>query len=101
MTYLCKLMIFLQFCLVKLNNSNTVFLDVIDQNCVYDFSMCNPPFFRNEDDLNYEKKSRTLKRPRPQNAFAATYNEVITSGGEIDFVTKMIEESREIRTHIR
>lgn len=67
----------------------------------YDFCMCNPPFFGNTQELNFSFKSRKEDRPRPRNAFCAHVNEVVVSGGEVKFITKLIKESEQLKTQIR
>eukprot|EP01127_Copromyxa_protea_P015414 TRINITY_DN442_c1_g1_i1.p1 TRINITY_DN442_c1_g1~~TRINITY_DN442_c1_g1_i1.p1 ORF type:complete len:464 (+),score=88.72 TRINITY_DN442_c1_g1_i1:31-1422(+) len=57
---------------------------------VYDFCMCNPPFFE-----NIEQK---IDNPRTQ--CNATSGELVTEGGEVAFVTKMIEESLILRHQV-
>ncbi|KAG5346198.1 MET16 methyltransferase, partial [Acromyrmex charruanus] len=78
-------------------NSDRIFKDVIQDNRVYDFSMCNPPFFESEDD-GFEKVEKVLP---PRNAPTGNDSELKTEGGEIGFVTKMIEESVEMGDRIK
>ncbi|CAH0552197.1 unnamed protein product [Brassicogethes aeneus] len=67
------------------------------QDSEYDFCMCNPPFFSNKEELHPFFKARTKNRPHPKNAFVASDNEVIASGGEVDFITKLINESKQLK----
>ncbi|XP_018339589.1 PREDICTED: methyltransferase-like protein 16 homolog isoform X2 [Trachymyrmex septentrionalis] len=78
-------------------NSDRIFKDVVQDNRVYDFSMCNPPFFESEDD-GFEKVEKVLP---PRNASTGNDSELKTEGGEIGFVTKMIEESVEVGDQIK
>lgn len=73
-----------------------IFKDVVKDNEVYHFSMCNPPFF--EIDSNSEKVAKILP---PRNAPTGNDTELRTMGGELAFVTKMIEESIELGDKIR
>jgi len=70
---------------------------VIQDDRVYDFSMCNPPFFESEDDC-FEKVAKVLP---PRNAPTGNDGELKTEGGEIGFVTRMIEESVEVGDRIK
>lgn len=63
---------------------------------IYDFSMCNPPFFENDGD-----DERIGKVLPPRNAPSGNDNELKTTGGEIAFVTRMIEESVDLGNQIK
>lgn len=80
----------------------TLLLGVVGENSseVFDFCMCNPPFFGSPQDLNFSFKSRKESRPRPRNAFCANFNEVVASGGEVEFVAKLIKESELLKDRI-
>ncbi|KYM95659.1 PREDICTED: methyltransferase-like protein 16 homolog [Cyphomyrmex costatus] len=78
-------------------NSDRIFKDVVQDSRVYDFSMCNPPFFENEDD-GFEKVVKVLP---PRNAPTGNDNELKTEGGELGFVTKIIEESVEVGNRVK
>lgn len=67
----------------------------------FDFTMCNPPFFGSSQELQPSYKARQLSRPKPKNAFCATMSEVVAKGGEVEFVSKIIKESKELNTQIR
>lgn len=82
----------------------------VDQNVViqelvkdeqYDFCMCNPPFFGSTQELHPSLKSRKPDRPKPKNSFCASINEVVTKGGEIDFISKLISESKDLGKAVR
>lgn len=77
-------------------NSDSVFKNVMEKDEVYDFSMCNPPFFESKE--GSEKIAKTLP---PRNAPTGSESELKTEGGEMRFVTKMIEESVELRDRIK
>lgn len=74
-------------------------LDVVTED--YDFCMCNPPFFGSAQELHFSFKARKESRPKPRNAFCANVNEVVASGGEVEFVTRLIKESEQLKEHIR
>lgn len=63
----------------------------------YDFSLCNPPFFESEND-DFEKVAKALP---PRNAPTGNDGELKIEGGEVGFVTRMIEESVEVKDRIK
>lgn len=67
----------------------------------YDFCMCNPPFFSSQQETIFEFKSRKQTRPRPKNAFCAAKGEVVVKGGEVEFITKLVNESRELQQKVK
>ncbi|XP_072389912.1 U6 small nuclear RNA (adenine-(43)-N(6))-methyltransferase [Diabrotica undecimpunctata] len=81
-------------------NENTVLKDVVNRD-EYDFCMCNPPFFGSTQELHSNLNSRSLNRPKPKNSFCATPTEVVVKGGEVDFLSKLIQESKILGTQIK
>jgi 23S rRNA (adenine1618-N6)-methyltransferase len=78
-----------------------IFFGVIKENEKFDVSVCNPPFhasreeaqevaMRKQTNLGYKKSDKTILNFGGQDA------ELWTPGGELEFVTRMIEESAEI-----
>nr|XP_053654836.1 RNA N6-adenosine-methyltransferase METTL16-like [Cherax quadricarinatus] len=67
---------------------------------LYDFTMCNPPFFSCEEETDTMKKSKK-DRGEPLSAPTGAIHEKVTEGGEISFITKMIEESQLFKDKIR
>ncbi|KAJ5105028.1 hypothetical protein NUU61_002375, partial [Penicillium alfredii] len=63
-----------------------------------DFTMCNPPFYTSRDELIQSAEAKT--RP-PFSACTGTEVEMVTRGGEVAFVTRMIEESLRLRDRIQ
>lgn len=61
--------------------------------------MCNPPFFCNLDELS--NRGRNVNRPEPKNIQTGKKSELITDGGEIDFIAKIIKESSDLRTRVK
>lgn len=59
--------------------------------------MCNPPFFESEDN-DFEKVEKVLP---PRNAPTGNDSELKTEGGEVCFVTKMIDESVEMGDQVK
>ena len=71
-----------------------------DLDGITSFCMCNPPFFSNEDEAILGD-ARTGKRPLPMSVNTGTAIETITSGGEVEFVKGIIEDSLTLRDQIR
>lgn len=76
-----------------------------------DFTMCNPPFFSDEhnfdnSDCNITEnqltkfKNRTGKRKAANNAQTGIKCELMTEGGEVEFVRKMINDSQKLWNRI-
>lgn len=71
------------------------------------FSMCNPPFFSDEnyssvgEPIDADHKNRTGKRKEANNVKTGTGTELVTSGGEIAFVKRMICNSRSFSDRIK
>ncbi|KAH8705944.1 DUF890 domain protein [Talaromyces proteolyticus] len=63
-----------------------------------DFTMCNPPFYESEQELLYSAAAKS--RP-PFSACTGAAIEMITSGGEVAFVTRMITQSVTLKTKVR
>lgn len=83
-------------------SGDTLLLEAIgDSSEQYDFCMCNPPFFSTPQETQCFFKSRKESRPRPRNAFCASLGEVVAKGGEVEFITKLIEESKLLNNKIR
>ncbi|KLJ05508.1 hypothetical protein EMPG_11008 [Blastomyces silverae] len=63
-----------------------------------DFIMCNPPFYESRDELISAAKAK--QRP-PFSACTGAEVEMITAGGEVAFVTRMIRESVKLRDRVQ
>ncbi|KAM0726534.1 RNA N6-adenosine-methyltransferase mettl16 [Formica fusca] len=77
-------------------NSDGIFKDAMEDDKIYDFSMCNPPFFESDD--NGERIAKVLP---PRNAPSGNDSELKTTGGEVAFVTRMIDESIDLGNRIK
>ena len=64
-------------------------LDLRD--CSIDFTICNPPFYSSTSDL---LSSAAAKSRPPRSACTGADIEMVTPGGEIAFVSRMIDESK-------
>ncbi len=62
-----------------------------ESNFRFDFCMCNPPFFEDMDQTGLNEKTVCV----------ATEGELVTEGGEVAFVSKLIRESLKLKEKIR
>ncbi|KXS17757.1 S-adenosyl-L-methionine dependent methyltransferase [Gonapodya prolifera JEL478] len=60
----------------------------------YSFAMCNPPFFRHPTD-------RLIKATLPSSTHSGSLTETVVPGGEVAFVKRMFEESRDLKDRVR
>lgn len=74
----------------------------------FDFTMCNPPFFGSIDEKVHFPKSpayvapiHMLKVENPHATLVATQGELVTSGGEYEFVKKMVDDSLVLKEYGR
>ncbi|SCV73194.1 BQ2448_7119 [Microbotryum intermedium] len=63
-----------------------------------DFTMCNPPFYESRSEI---EALAAGKNQQPRAVCTGASNELITEGGEVKFVGRMIEESTQIGNRIR
>ncbi|GAA5946099.1 hypothetical protein JCM3775_005531 [Rhodotorula graminis] len=63
---------------------------VVDSAGVIDFTMCNPPFYSSQSEID---SSLAAKEIEPFAKCTGAENEMITPGGEVAFVSRMVEES--------
>ncbi|KAG5289049.1 DUF890 domain-containing protein [Histoplasma ohiense] len=73
-------------------------INIPESNSRLDFTMCNPPFYQSRDELISSAKAK--QRP-PFSACTGAEVEMITPGGEVEFVTRMIRESIELRNRVQ
>ena len=66
------------------------YLQAKDTTTVFHFLMCNPPFYSSKKDFH---QSRQEKAQDPFMVCTGADHEMITPGGELDFVTRMFQES--------
>ena len=52
--------------------------------------MCNPPFYSSVEEM---QQSAAIKQARPNAVCHGTASEMITDGGEVAFVKRIIDES--------
>lgn len=79
------------------NNPDHIFTGIIHKDDFFDFTLCNPPFHKSEEDASRgtQRKNRNLGKSSPKALnFGGQENELWYPGGEIAFITKMIKESK-------
>lgn len=79
-------------------DKDTILKEALDDSTVYDFVMCNPPFF---DADEIDNSPRKMKKEPPRNAPTGSANELEIAGGEIAFVTKILEDSLELKGRVK
>ncbi|OGM50796.1 DUF890 domain protein [Aspergillus bombycis] len=62
-----------------------------------DYTMCNPPFYTSREEL--VSSAQAKERP-PFSACTGAEVEMVTQGGEVAFVSRMIEESLKLRQKV-
>ncbi|XP_054273792.1 U6 small nuclear RNA (adenine-(43)-N(6))-methyltransferase [Macrosteles quadrilineatus] len=73
----------------------------LDDDKTYDFCMCNPPFFSSAEELDPKNNARTQNRPEPRNAHTGATTELVVPGGEIAFITNIINDSVLLKAKVR
>ncbi|KAK0113672.1 hypothetical protein ONS96_014527 [Cadophora gregata f. sp. sojae] len=63
-----------------------------------DFIMCNPPFYTSTSEM---LSSAALKRRPPFTACTGSADEMVTPGGEVSFVMRMIDESLNLKDRVQ
>ncbi|MGO4710745.1 23S rRNA (adenine(1618)-N(6))-methyltransferase RlmF [Chryseobacterium sp. 2TAF14] len=86
-------------------NPNQIFKNIISSEERFQFSMCNPPFHDSEEsamkgNLRKTKNLNKSKIKTPNLNFSGQQSELWCEGGEIAFVSKMIEESVQFSSQI-
>lgn len=64
-----------------------------------DFTICNPPFFADETDMR-QSLSGEGKSARPNAVCTGSENEMVCRGGDLGFVTRMVDESIVLREQV-
>jgi len=77
---------------------NFIFKNILNSKDKFTFSMCNPPFHDSEESAikGNLRKTKNLKKSKVQKAnlnFSGQQSELWCEGGELAFISKMIEES--------
>ena len=79
-------------------NKNNVFVDIIQKDDKFDFTICNPPFHKSAKEAaqGSKRKVENLTKTKINKAvlnFAGQANELWCDGGEVAFIKKMINQS--------
>jgi 23S rRNA (adenine1618-N6)-methyltransferase len=83
-------------------SKNQIFKGIVHSNELFDLTICNPPFHASAQEAleSSQRKNRNLgnkKHIASSLNFGGKNNELWTNGGEIAFITKMIEESKLVK----
>lgn len=68
-----------------------VLVGVVGDSEEFDFCICNPPFFEHMEESGLNSKT----------SCGGTYEEMVYPGGELAFITRIIEESQELKQSFR
>ncbi|KAI9365867.1 hypothetical protein BD770DRAFT_423739 [Pilaira anomala] len=71
---------------------------ILDDTTDYDFCMCNPPFYSSQEEIEQGLLNKELE---PSTVCQGSINEMITEGGELGFISRMIKESVGLGRRIR
>lgn len=80
----------------KMDNHQT---NILFKNIHFDFLMCNPPFYSNDEEKT--QRVETSKRNAPHSVNTAQRHEATVEGGEVGFVKKLINESLILKERIK
>uniref|UniRef100_A0A8C1SIA0 U6 small nuclear RNA (adenine-(43)-N(6))-methyltransferase n=1 Tax=Cyprinus carpio TaxID=7962 RepID=A0A8C1SIA0_CYPCA len=79
----------------------TLLMDALkEQSIVYNFCMCNPPFFANQLEAK-GVNSRNSRRPPPSSINTGGVTEIMGEGGELEFVKRIIHDSLQLKKRLR
>ncbi|XP_061538069.1 RNA N6-adenosine-methyltransferase mettl16 [Phycodurus eques] len=80
----------------------TLLMDALKEETeiVYDFCMCNPPFFANQLEAK-GVNSRNARRPPPSSVNTGGVTEIMADGGELEFVKRIIHDSLQLKKCLR
>ncbi|KAG8590294.1 hypothetical protein GDO81_006717 [Engystomops pustulosus] len=80
----------------------TLLMDALkeESGIIYDFCMCNPPFFANQMEAQ-GVNSRNPRRPPPSSVNTGGVTEIMAEGGELEFVKRIIHDSLQLKKRLR
>lgn len=80
----------------------TLLMDALkeESEIIYDFCMCNPPFFANQLEAQ-GVNSRNSRRPPPSSVNTGGITEIMAEGGELEFVKRIIHDSLQLKKRLR
>ncbi len=78
------------------------FFDHLDTSRQYAFTMCNPPFYSeaSEPTISQPSKRASKRRSEPHSINTCQPHESTFSGGEVEFVKKMIDQSEALSERV-
>jgi 23S rRNA A1618 N6-methylase RlmF len=82
-------------------DADQMLVGVLPENEHFDFCMCNPPFFGSESETDSMSKARSPHREPPKNAPTGSGSELVVQGGELEFVKRIITDSKKLHQSIR
>ncbi len=88
---------------LKQSDSNSYFNGIISEGERFDFTICNPPFFKNRKDAEAAniRKNKNLKGSKKSSLnFGGKSHELWVKGGELAFIKSMILESRSYQKQV-
>ncbi|KAJ8342208.1 hypothetical protein SKAU_G00321360 [Synaphobranchus kaupii] len=80
----------------------TLLMDALKEESalVFDFCMCNPPFFANQLEAK-GVNSRNSRRAPPSSVNTGGVTEIMAEGGELEFVKRIIHDSLQLKGRLR
>ncbi|EGX46518.1 hypothetical protein AOL_s00109g90 [Orbilia oligospora ATCC 24927] len=86
--------------LLDVSSSSTILPEgeIISYSQPIDFTMCNPPFYTSINDMLSSAKTKAVP---PLSACTGSTTEMVTDGGEVAFVNRMVEESLKLKEKVR
>jgi len=84
---------------VKTDENDPILLPLFrDEETMYSFTMCNPPFYGSSDEVERSAEGKAFE---PNGVCTGSDNEMIVNGGEGAFVRRIVDESVGVGTRCR
>lgn len=86
------------------SNAHHIFNSIIKKDDYYALSICNPPFFQSEEQAhqqNQRKWKNLGKKAMQTRNFGGQSNELWCEGGEVTFISRMIQESAQYKNQVQ
>ncbi len=99
--YKSTMIIILIFLAIIVAPNDDLLMGVVKQDTLYDFCMCNPPFFKDKEDKRGSIEASSGHRPVPKTRNTGNESETITEGGEVEFGKRIISDSFRLKTKVR
>jgi len=90
--------------IIEQTSKENIFENIIKEDDRLEFTMCNPPFHKSKKDAKEGTKRKILNLSKGKNKkvslnFGGQHNELWCKGGEVEFIFKMIAESKQYRNN--